>query len=317
MRHEPTRLAHEGKAPTNSAFFYRALQVYYHYPWHALWRGVEAMALARIALTPPVLDIGCGDGIFAVLLTANSIERDFDDFRVYHGGIATSNRSYSLERPLDVGLDLEWPSLPKASALHAYRLTICADASHLPFKNESFSTVLGNSSVEHMPPLSEVIAETWRVLKPGGRLVLTVPTTTLGQHLFFSRIFARCGLPAWARRYADAVNRRLAHYNLLSADEWRAKLATAGFSEFSYEYLLSSRAVATWDLLRFADEAGLGKVTFGRGVRVLFYLSDKLGITWPRGLTISALRRCFRPLLGREMAGTSSDGGVLLIVATK
>ncbi len=317
MGHELERLAHEGTAPMNPVFFYRALQVYYNYPWHALWRGVETMALARVALTPPVLDIGCGDGIFALMLTASSIERDFDDFQVYHGRIEACRCSYSLERPLDVGLDLEWPSLPKASALHAYRLTTCADASHLPFKNESFSTVLGNSSVEHMPPLSEVIAETWRVLKPGGRLVLTVPTTSLGQHFFFSRILARCGLPTWARRYADAVNQRLAHHNLLSADEWRAKLAAAGFSEFSYESLLSSRAVATWDLLRFADEAGLGKVTFGRGVRLLFYLSNKLGITWPRSLAISTLRRCFRPLVEREMAGTSSNGGVLLIIATK
>lgn len=49
------------------------------------------------------------------------------------------------------------------------------DAQRLPFSAETFDTVLSNQMLEHVPRPQEVVSEMARVLRPGGRLILTAP----------------------------------------------------------------------------------------------------------------------------------------------
>jgi len=54
-------------------------------------------------------------------------------------------------------------------------IDLVADAAGLPFGNEQLDTVILQAVLEHVPEPDEVIAEAFRVLRPGGHLYLEVP----------------------------------------------------------------------------------------------------------------------------------------------
>ncbi|MFQ5561574.1 MAG: class I SAM-dependent methyltransferase [Nitrospinota bacterium] len=64
-----------------------------------------------------------------------------------------------------------------ASSCHQNRKIIDAFSNNnaLPFKSNSFETVLCTEVLEHSPNPSLAIQEVWRVLKPGGTLIMTAP----------------------------------------------------------------------------------------------------------------------------------------------
>ncbi|MCS6815758.1 MAG: class I SAM-dependent methyltransferase [Blastocatellia bacterium] len=65
-----------------------------------------------------------------------------------------------------VGLDRNWQEhLPD----------VIGDALRLPFPAETFDTVLMLQVLEHLPDPSGAMSEVWRVLKRGGRVILTAP----------------------------------------------------------------------------------------------------------------------------------------------
>lgn len=44
-----------------------------------------------------------------------------------------------------------------------------------PFKDNEFDLIFGHSVFEHLGPQNEIMEEIWRILKPGGRIVIAVP----------------------------------------------------------------------------------------------------------------------------------------------
>jgi SAM-dependent methyltransferase len=55
-------------------------------------------------------------------------------------------------------------------------VVVCADAAHLPFPPNSFSTLLLVEVLEHVADPGETLAEAKRVLVPNGELIVGVPT---------------------------------------------------------------------------------------------------------------------------------------------
>ena len=104
-----------------------------------LWLGLEH---ALATCSGRVLDIGCGVQPYRPMLGAGVTE--------YVG----------VDRPGDLS-----------------RPTCYAAAEHLPFPDESFDVVLSTQVLEHVVDPRVALQEAMRVLRPGGRAVITIPGT--------------------------------------------------------------------------------------------------------------------------------------------
>ncbi len=69
-----------------------------------------------------------------------------------------------------VGLDIALPALKRMS-----KPRVWADAQQIPFKDKSFNCIVCLEVLEHVYSHEDVIAECSRILKGGGKLVLSVP----------------------------------------------------------------------------------------------------------------------------------------------
>lgn len=100
-----------------------------------------------------LLDLGCGVGLFLAWLAQQ-----------------VPGKYY--------GIDLSLNSLNNARKLNrALELTV-GDAESLPYKDESFDRISCNGAAHHLLDLRSALREMYRVLAPGGILVLHEPAAT-------------------------------------------------------------------------------------------------------------------------------------------
>lgn len=68
---------------------------------------------------------------------------------------------------------LDYPAT--GAALYGSRPHVFADAAHLPFGDDSFDVVVCFEVLEHLADHTSALREAARVMRPGGRLLVTVP----------------------------------------------------------------------------------------------------------------------------------------------
>lgn len=204
---------------------------------HALWRSVEALSFSQIDVKHPVLDLGCGFGEFAGVVF-NQIE---------------------------MGIDINQKELGKALEGKRYKKVKWVDARKLPFKDESYSTVISVSVLEHIEGAEKVIFEVSRVLKKGGIFAFSVPTVKLYDNLLVPKICKILGVEKLGDKYFDLHCHAFKHVNLRLASWWVRQLKKAGFEILTQEGTISPTLLKLHEIfLATAFPSQFWKLFFGR-----------------------------------------------------
>ena len=174
----------------------------------AIERSMECEIMSRQAFARPILDIGCGDGLFAHVL--------FDE-------------------QIDVGIDPNGRELERAK-----KYGICAElirccGSHIPKDSGSFHTILSNSVLEHIPELQPVLEEAFRLLAPGGKFYVTIPTDRYDTYTLCYQLLSLSGFSSFADKYRRFFNRFWKHFHYHSREEWEHIFKNSGFQVIQFQ----------------------------------------------------------------------------------
>jgi ubiquinone/menaquinone biosynthesis C-methylase UbiE len=202
------------------------------------------VAVAELKAGETVLDLGSGGGI-DVLLSARRV--------------GPTGKAYGLDMT-DEMLELARENQRKAGVSNVEFLK--GEMEDIPLPDGTVDVIISNCVVNLSPDKDKVLAEAFRVLKPGGRIAIAdiVVRGEVPDDL-------RRSLELWAGCVAGA----------LEESDYRAKLVAAGFSAIEMETL---RAYTAAD----AEGAGLGELLRKHAVQG----GDSLGF-------ISAVVRATRP----------------------
>jgi len=245
----------------------------------AFERSIESNIYQKLNLERPILDLGCGEGLFAHIV--------FDE-------------------KIDTGIDPNSRELIRARELGAYEELIQCNGASIPRPDSSYKTVISNSVLEHIPDLSPVFMEIFRILHPGGYLFFTVPTQYFQQFSAVSRILRSFGLKGLALRYERSYNKFWKQTNCFSPDEWKKTVESHGF-EVVEIFTYDPKTVCTLNdlLVPFSVFSYIIKKITNRWI--LFPSLRKIWVSW------------LIPSISKMLAGAdrSPDGGLVFISARK
>ncbi len=187
-------------------------------------------ALADLRAGETVLDLGSGGGI-DVLLSARRV--------------GPTGKAYGLDMT-DEMLALARQNQARAGVTNAEFLK--GDIEHIPLPDNSVDVIISNCVINLSGDKRTVIAEAFRVLKPGGRFAV-------------SDVVVRGELPAAVRRSMELWVGCVA--GALSEDEFLGILADAGFTAASIE---PTRIYQFDDARAFLQEAGVDTEVLAREI---------------------------------------------------
>lgn len=232
----------------------------------SLWRAVEARHLGKVRLQKPILDIGCGFGEFGT----------------------------AFGKKLDMGIDTNPDDLAVCARSGMYKNLTYADAREMPFKNNTFGSIFSISTFEHIPHPEKVLKESYRVLKPGGILFLTLETDEVDSAKIFPKIFGKS--------YINSFNKMFHRHSLASKTKWVKMTESTGFVVDKTQDIISPQVTMLFDLFL---------VTSWPSQIVKKFTGKRVGLR-PEFVN-QALTWMFRSLVNEE----EKEGTNLLIVARK
>ena len=184
-------------------------------------------ALARLQPGETVLDLGSGGGIDVIL----SAKRVGPTGKAY--GLDMSDEMLALARENQKKTGVENVEFLKGAI------------ENVPLPNNSVDVIISNCVINLSGDKDRVLAEAFRVLKPGGRLAI-------------SDVVVRGDVPADIRKNMELWVGCIA--GALEENEYREKLARAGFASVDFE---ATRVYRVEEASEFFQTAGLDPETVG------------------------------------------------------
>lgn len=130
--------------------------------WVTTEESTQIPSLLELTSNSSVLEIGCGSGVYALHI-AKTIGCSITGLDINAFGIHNANR-----------LALDRGFRPQA------HFEVCDVSKHLPFADETVDAIFSNDVLCHIPGRPSLLAEMYRVLKPGGRRMLFSDALIIG-----------------------------------------------------------------------------------------------------------------------------------------
>ena len=144
--------------------------------WVTTEESAQIPGLLELTSNSAVLEIGCGSGVYA-LHVAQTTGCSVTGLDINALGIHNANQLAS-----DSGM------------LRQVRFEVCDVSKSLPFADESFEAVFSNDVLCHIPGRPSLLAEMYRVLKPGVGRMLFSDALIIGGILSHDEIAARSSI---------------------------------------------------------------------------------------------------------------------------
>ena len=209
----------------------------------------------------PWLDLGCGDGIHAGLYAGWRFDRKFDAFQsldlagadIYnHFNAGQFSVQFTRRRQtLAHGMDIKPTAVARAKALGVFTQVHQADATRLPLPDQSIQMIFSNMLRDLGEPLPAALAECHRVLKPGGRLLLSAMTPAYPENLYFAPA-AKAAHQRGDDEEAKILlkldrGRSVFCQRQLSLDQWQPLLRDAGLKLHAAHTIAGQKVIRLWD----------------------------------------------------------------------
>ncbi|WP_092521939.1 methyltransferase domain-containing protein [Actinopolyspora saharensis] len=213
-----------------------------------------------------VLDLGCGAGRHA--------------FELYRRGLRVVAFDHAEQDLAEVSAMFAAMEQEGEVPDGAEATTVQGDALDLPFPDESFDHVIASEILEHIPADEQAMRELVRVLKPGGRVSVTVPSR------FPERV-------CWAlsERYHDVEG---GHVRIYRRNQLLDRLRAAGLRPVHHHHAHALHSPYWWLKCAVGVERTDHPLT-GLYHRMLVW--DMLSAPW---LT-RTLERLLNPVLGKSV----------------
>jgi SAM-dependent methyltransferase len=186
-------------------------------------------ALRRYDCPGPILDVGCGDGMFARIA--------FSQAEVW-------------------GIDIDAKEGRWAAASGSYSQVILGDVTRATLPESFFATCVANCSLEHVPRIDLALENVCASLRPGGRAFLFVPNRDWARSFLSSRALEAVGLGSAAELLRSSIDAFFKHHHLYDAEGWRDVVAAAGFEVEAVEPVLSTGTTVAFEALLIPSLAG-------------------------------------------------------------
>jgi SAM-dependent methyltransferase len=217
----------------------------------AFERLLEARIYQRHDFPRPILDIGCGEGLFASVVFGEKI---------------------------DTGIDPNPRELERARELGAYEELIECKGDAINKPDGHYKTIFSNSVLEHIPDVEPVFREAHRLLAMGGKFYVTVPSHRFDEYSVVNQVLCSVGLHGIAGKYRTFFNRFWRHYHYYPLDEWSALAQRSGFSVAeihtygSKKLCLLNDFLVPFSLVSFAMKKFTNRWVLFPGVRRFFMM---------------------------------------------